>query len=121
MKYETLYDDFISLFPDDKFALEGKAKSLCIDETDGVHVWFGMIVVPFVIELLNSNKVSKLHLAFNFFEKMALSNDSRIEEVLEFSVLEEILSAENKEINHLKKYMGEKTLEYCLNAEKYIL
>lgn len=47
MKYEELYDDFLSLFPEDIEYFKEREKETGADVEDGIHVVFGMGVTPF--------------------------------------------------------------------------
>ena len=119
MQYEKLYDEFKNLFPEDIDRLDELAKTQSAEPTDGMHIMFGMVVVPFLIELLSENESEKLKVAFEFLEKMAKSKDTLIAEVLEFSVLEDFISQDKKVLNMLKGYMGPETLESCVSLEKF--
>ena len=121
MKYEKLYEDFVSLFPEDKYEIQKIAETVSADISDGMHIMFGMVVVPFLIELLHANKECKLREAFAFFEKMASEENTMISEVLEFTILEDIVSRGKDVLEKCKSYMGQRTLESCLIVEKYLL
>ena len=122
MEYNMLLSDFLDLFPEDREQLQSNAKQLDIDETDGMHVAFGMIVVPYVKSLLRTNNnETKIRKAFDFFEEMAISGDALVCEVLEFTVLEDFISQGNIFLNLCKRYMGKQTLESCLSVERYMM
>ena len=121
MRYENLYDDFIDLFPDDCHEIQKIAEAASAETSDGMHIMFGKVVVPFLLELLNGNKDSKLKVAFSFFEKMAMTNETEISEVLEFTVLEDLVSGGKGVLEKCKPYMGKRTLESCAHVEKYLL
>ena len=121
MKYENLYNDFKNLFPSDINKLDKLASDNLIDDSDGMHVIFGMVVVPFLVELVKNNDTNKIRIAFDFFEKMAKDSNSMISEVLEFTILEDIISRGKKIINICKPYMKKNTLDSCMKVEKYML
>lgn len=121
MKYDTLYDEFIKCFPDDLPRLQEIAECAAVERSDGMHIMFGMVVMPFVIELVESGNEPKLKLAFKFFERMAEADDIRISEVLEFTVLETFISRGKFTLKKCKTYMGKKTLECCLAVERYMM
>ena len=121
MKYNTLYEEFLSLFPNDVEWLREKASEALVEPSDGMHVMFGMVVIPFVVELLEREDEKKLTIAFDFFEKMANAEDSMISEVLEFTILEDIISRGKVTLDKCKRYMKKKTLNSCLVIEKYML
>jgi hypothetical protein len=121
MQYETLYDDFVQLFPDNIHQLQELSKSASAEPSDGMHIMFGMVVVPFLMDLLEKKDTDKLAKAFAFFEKMAESGDSMISEVLEFTVLEDLISRGKDVLNQCKPYMQPKTLGCCSSVEKYMM
>ena len=92
MIYENLYSDFKSNFIEDKDCFQNLENEMSVDETDGMHIIFGMVVVQYIIDLFNQNAEKKLRKSFAFLEKMAKSEDILINEVLEFSVLEDFVS-----------------------------
>lgn len=121
MKYDTLYDEFLKLFPDDRDWLHEKASELSAEPSDGMHIMFGMVVVPFVVELLEREDERKLKIAFDFFEKMAKAENPMISEVLEFTILEDIISRGKAILDKCKGYMKQKTLDSCIVVEKYMM
>ena len=120
MKYATLYDKFFSRFPYDAEELKKKAEEASAEPSDGMHVMFGMVVVPFVMELLERGDERKLAVAFDFFEEMAEAENTMISEVLEFTILEDIISRGKVILSQCKRYMKHKTLENCFTVEKYM-
>ena len=121
MKYDTLYEEFLSLFPDDVDRLSEKASEVSAEPSDGMHVMFGMVVVPFVMELLECKDERKLKIAFDFFEEMAKAENSMISEVLEFTILEDIISRGKVTLDKCKHYMKRNTLDSCSGIEKYMI
>ena len=121
MTYETLYDEFVQLFPDDRYIVKQMAEDASAEPSDGMHIMFGMVIVPFLMYLLAQGNKQKIAIAFDFFEKMAKSEDSMISEVLEFSVLEDIISRGKDILEQFKPYMKKKTLERCREVEKYMM
>lgn len=120
MIYNNLYSDFVALFPEcsDTFkelALEAKA-----DETDGMHIMFSFVVIPFVLELLKNNDSNKLVKAFGYFEKMASSDSTDITEVLEFTVIENLMSNGQKIYDKAKTYMNDTMLICCKKVQQYL-
>lgn len=121
MNYEKLYDEFLTYFPNDIIALNRITDKLSIDDSDGMHVVFGMVVVPFVLELASEKNSEKLKKAFSFFEQMAKSDNPLICEVLEFTILESIISQDKDILQYCKSYMGNETLECCQAVEQYMM
>ena len=108
MKYDELYRDFVSLFPDDMDYFKKLEEETGANEEEGIHIVFGMVVVPFITKIV-TEAPDKAKKAFDFFEKMELSGDSRIAEVLEFTVLENLLTENKDLIPEYEKFFGEET------------
>ena len=102
MKYDELYDSFVRLFPEDKAVFDQLKRNADVDEDeDGVHIMFGMVIVPYIRKIVNESP-DKTKKAFDFIEAMELDNDPEIENVAEVSILEALMTDEGG----LKKYMG---------------
>ena len=54
MNYDNLYSNFNALFPECADELNTYAKSADAEETDGMHIMFSFVVIPFVLELLKN-------------------------------------------------------------------
>jgi hypothetical protein len=121
MEYDSLYKDFTELFPDDKEELDLISRNAAAEESDGMHVMFGMVVVPYILILLKNRDEDKLKKAFDYFEQMSLSEDLRICEVVEFTILEDLISQGNEVVYEFKKYMRKETLECFIAVEKYMM
>lgn len=111
MSYDKLYNEFKSLFIEKTDILDKLAKDANAEESDGMHIMFSFVVIPFVIELLKQDDRQNLIKAFAFFEEMAASASSEITEVLEFTVIENLMSNGNSVYSRSKNYMGKNTLE----------
>ena len=59
MNYYNLYADFNSLFPECTDELKALANAADAEETDGMHIMFSFVVIPFILDLL-------IHLARHF-------------------------------------------------------
>ncbi len=87
MKYESLYDDFVSLFPEyDHVIKQLEETNAVLPAEDGMHVLFGFVVAPFVAKLIETDAEDIIQRSFNFFEEMALSGSENIGEVLDFTI-----------------------------------
>lgn len=89
MIYDTLNFQLISKIPELKEAYKEE-----VNWWDGQkptpHNFFGDRVVPFLIEVLNGEKDEIITKLFAFFDEMASAQDTKIQEVLAFSVLEKL-------------------------------
>lgn len=120
MNYNNLYSDFNSLFPECIDELNAFAKAANAEETDGMHIMFSFVVIPFILDLLNNDDTDKLKRAFDYFERMASSDSAEITEVLEFTVIENLMSNGQTIYDKAKTYMGDKMIECCKRAEQYL-
>lgn len=124
MHYNTLVEELFSCIPELKNVYEATAEQNLIDNKTGNHVVFGVIITPYIVELLkNQTEKNKITLKkfFSFFERMANSNDSKICEVLEFTVIENLIE-EGKEILCLAHdYMLDATRESSSIIERYFI
>lgn len=108
MEYGNLYREFISLFPDDQSFFEERCMENDVDEDEGMHIMFGFVIIPFLIKIVRES-TEKSKIAFDYIEKMEKSNDSQIAEVVEFTILEYLVSNERESLQLYSKYFGEET------------
>lgn len=120
MTYDNLYADFENLFPDCINQFQNLAIAANADPSDGMHVMFSFVVVPFVLDLLRNDAHDRLVKAFDFFEKMAKSDAADISEVLEFTIVENLMSNGRPLYEKAQSYMGHETLDCCRRAEQYL-
>lgn len=106
MDYNGLYLAFKNTFPEDsELFREWETKnSLGPDDPEMMHVYFGLIVTPYVVSLAKEKQLEKLKKAFQFFEDMAKDTDNEVQGVLQFSVLENLIS-EKKERSFFARKM----------------
>lgn len=121
MEYKSLYNDFCKYVGINYDDVKEYITDNIIDETDGQHIWFGMVVLPYIINIIKNNDEVRLKKTSEFFEEMAKSNNSEITEVLEFTVLEGLASEYIDEYLAFKKYFMNETVKSCDNIEKYVL
>lgn len=120
MDYNNLYSDFSALFPECTEELNALANAADAEETDGMHIMFSFVVIPFVLNLLNNDETDKLKRAFDYFERMASSDSADITEVLEFTVIENLMSNGQTIYDKAKQYMGDNMTECCKRAEQFL-
>ena len=119
MEYNRLYDGFIKLFPDDQEVFDTLSSKNSAYEEDGMHIVFGMIVVPYLQSIV-LHEPSKAKKAFDYIEEMEKSGDPMIAEVVEFTILEALIDAEDPNIHReCLKYMGEETKAALNNIGKW--
>lgn len=111
IKYNSMFERFIELFPDDRKWFDNKCQEMSAFPEDGMHIVFGMVVVPYILEVAINEK-SKMEAAFDFIERMELIGISKISEVIEFTVLENIHGADKDKIDICLKYMRSETRRF---------
>ena len=117
MKYNDLFNDFIKYCKFNYSDVEEYIKDSKVDNQDGLHIWFSFVVCPLIKKLMKQNDDFSLNLAFDYFEMMLETCDSDITEVVEVTVLENLLTDDDPFIiETTKKYMRNKTKE----AAKYL-
>lgn len=121
MKYDELYKTFKEEISEGYSFFEIKEKENLIDETDGMHVVFGMVIVPYILYIIQNNKTLEINKVFSFLENMAICEDVKIKEVLDFTVLEQLVDERQDVLGQCKQYMKKNTLEHCEEVEKYFL
>ncbi len=121
MKYDELYKAFKEEIPEGFSFLEIKEKENLIDETDGIHIVFGMVIVPYILHIVQNNKMPEINKVFSFLENMAMCEDVKVNEVLDFTVLEQLADEGHDTLEQCKQYMGKNTLKHCEEVEKYFL
>ena len=118
MIYNNLFDNFIALFPDDKMWFDNECNKKEVSNEDGMHIVFGMVVVPYLLVIAYKSD-EKLQLAFYYIEKMEISGDPQIAEVVEFSILENLIGIENDKSNKLLEFMGDETRKAFEDVKKW--
>jgi len=85
----------------------------------GAHIIYGDIVNPYLISLLDEGEQGELlHRIFDLLERMADSEDSRIQEVVAFTVCER-LGDDKVWLAKARPYMGEATPRFSREAENF--
>ena len=118
MKYEDLYDEFINLFPEDKEFFKRLEEETGAVRSIGMHIMFGLVVSPYILRLLEKEP-EKAKKAFEFIEKMETSEDERIANVADVSVLEILITEEDGGIEKIRKYLGPKSLASVTHSAQY--
>ena len=121
MKYDELYKTFKEEIPEGCSFFEVKEKENLIDETDGIHIVFGMVIVPYILHIIQNDKMLEINKVFSFLENMAICEDVKIKEVLDFTVLEQLADEGHDTLGQCKQYMKKNTLKHCEEVEKYFL
>lgn len=119
--YENLVNDykkFVSIKNED---LDRYLQENSIDETDGIHIWFDFVITPFVLDSIKNKKTEIIEKTFDFVEECLLENDIKIGEVVEFSLLEGLVSELGEDLIKFKPYFKKETLNSIENIKNYII
>ena len=119
MEYRELYKTFKKNIPECIDFCATKEQENMLDENDGIHIFFGMVIVPYFIYLIDTKQEILIKKVSSFFESMAESEDVKVQEVLDFTVLEQLADEGHDKLEQCKRYMENKTLEHCIAVEKY--
>ena len=122
MKYDSLIQDIFKAMPELREEYNSKAEENLIDEETGVHIVFGVIIVPYLVELLkkeNDRYKEVIKRIFIFFEKMAKSDDVLIQEVLEFTIIETLIDEWKEVLSNAYNYMLEETKKSSSAVERF--
>lgn len=118
MYWDALAKELIEKIPELKPFYNRELKEW--DEFPGNHNIFGNVLNPFLIKLLEEENHELLKKRiFNFLEAMAQSEDVKIQEVLTVTVLERLGDSKDILIK-AKRYMGEKTILFCEEIERWL-
>ena len=118
MKYESLYDEFVEMFPEDLEFFNELAEESSAEREDGMHIMFGMVVCPFILKIADKDP-KKAQLAFDFIEEMGKCSDDRIVNVAEVTVLEDLMTDENGGMKKLGKYLGEESRKTVMHLSQF--
>ncbi len=115
MKYNELYNSFVSLFPEDIGVFKELETNADVNnEEDGIHIMYGLVVVPYIRRIITEYP-DKAKKSFDFFEAMKKDEDAEVGNVVDVSVLEDLITEDGGFGKYLP-YVGEQTLK----AARYI-
>lgn len=105
LTYDTLIEEALEALPLFRERYERETAAGMIDTDDGKHIIF----TPMLEELIRNNTQPELQKALDFLEKMASSEDGRVVEVCDQSVLE-VLNGEFPD-EQLRELLGKETIK----------
>lgn len=121
MNIKDLEKEFLKKNPSLQVLVNKNKKDNSIVDSDGLFVIWGMAIMPTIIEILkdaNQNKIV-LENIFEFFEEMAVSENEEIQELLMYTILEN-LGDEKEIINKAIPFMGKKTRKLSQEVEDFL-
>lgn len=92
MTYDNLFENFKEKIPEGMKFYEKKMKECSVDETDGKHVIFAMVIVPYIFHVVQNKEEEIIKKVFCFLEEMAICEDAEVENVLYVTILEDIVN-----------------------------
>lgn len=117
-----IYDELINLARNNIIEFnevyENKLADDTIDTESGVHTVFSLVFNP-LLRFAIENKKDLAKKLFDFIELMETEGDKGVSEVVEFTILEEII--DDFEFKELEKYMGKETLKSYKLINRYIV
>lgn len=118
MRADTLLNELLENIPELKPMYDKEMEWW--EEFPGNHIVFGDLIMPFLIDLINSEINSNIvERIFRFFEGMAISQDKDVQNVLVVTILESL--GDSKEIlSKTREYMGDETLKLSELTEKWL-
>ena len=122
MKYNSLVGEILKAIPELRDEYNSRSEEKLIDEDSGVHIVFGIIIFPYLLELLNrENDKDKevIRHIFIFFEEMAKCDDVLIQEVLEFTIIESFINEGKEILRKAYKYMLDETKKSSSEIERF--
>ncbi|MBO5514199.1 MAG: hypothetical protein J6D57_10420 [Mogibacterium sp.] len=118
LTYDNLIQEAQTELPNFKTKYDQLIEDDVIDTESGKHIVFGYAFTPALSEAITNKDEETAKKMFLFLEKMASSEDNRVVEVCDQSVLEE-LNDEFDE-NTLKRYMRANTAEGYKALKQYM-
>jgi len=119
MDYNNLYNLLKAEIPEGSDFFKAMEKDNLIDSNDGMHIIFGMVIVPYIIFCLKNDRIIEIKKTFSFLERMAVLDDDKVNEVLDFTVLEQLVDEGKDVLESCKHYMGINTLKHCEGIENF--
>lgn len=107
MKYETIYEDFTNMFPEDAHYFKKLEKENDVDK-ETMYLLFGMVICPFLHKVVEEDE-EKARKAFDFIEQMESCDDDEIANLADVGILEVIMTDENGGYPKFGKYLGDNT------------
>jgi len=117
LTYENLLDEVLQELPEFKDAYNKELSEDSIDKDSDLHIVFSYVFVPLLSEAIKAKSELTTKM-FNFLEKMASSHDHLVQEVCDFTVLEELCD-EFKD-SEIYSYFGESTKKGFFAVRQYI-
>ena len=109
----------MSAVPELKMPVIQRMEVCGVVDEDGMHVKFGMAIVPIIVELALADDPVTEKIAV-FMETMANCADIKVQELLDFTILEGIIDNKSA-LSAMKKHMRKRTLAHCAEVERFMM
>ena len=119
MVYNELYENFKRAVPESEDFCNKREKLCALDRTDGMHVLFGSCVCPYAEMTMDHGSIITLKKIASFFEQMASDNNHLVAEVLEFSIIETLISKRKMLLEKWSYLFGPNTNKSIKDVERY--
>ena len=118
LTYDNLIQEAETELPNFKTKYDQLISDDVIDNQSGKHIVFSYVFTPTLSDAIRTEDEDTAKKMFAFLEKMASSEDNRVVEVCDQSVLEEL----NDEFsgNTLKRYLGTNTVDGYKALKQYM-
>lgn len=117
IRYETVSDALIEFLPELHEAYQSHI-NWWGSQLPGPHVVYGDILNPYIDELLRAKDETTLRRVFDFIERLSLSDDKRVQDLVAVTVCEH-LGNDNQRLRDAIRYMGDATLKHCHDVESF--
>ncbi len=118
MNYENLLSECLKQITEFEEKYKEAIESKEVDESSGMHIVFGYVFTPLLIESLEGNK-DLARKMFVFLEEMAKCEDHLVQEVCDCTVMEQL--CDEFEEKELLPFLGKHSRESYYAVHKYIL
>ena len=118
LEYGTLLDEALNKLPDFKKEYNKLISEDEIDKESGNHIVFGYAFVPVIVKAIKEENTITRDAMFGFLEQMASSDDIKVVEVCDQSVLEALYGEFDEKT--ILPYMGKKTKEGFMAVKEYM-
>jgi hypothetical protein len=117
--YSELSAKLLALLPELRDAYERELATWWVDDAPGPHVVFGDLLMPHIVELLQSGRDEvKLRKIFRFLEELATDPAKDVREVVAFSVVEGLVD-DRQLLQAAWPYMGPAIRRFAKDVSSY--
>ena len=119
IRYDRIGDSIIAALPElsEEYAAEMKWWG---NDEPGSHTIISNVLTPFLTKLADDRADPELtRRAFSFVEQLANHPDMAVQELVAFSICEELGGGDANVLRALRPHMGPATLEWCRKVQRF--